>query len=48
MGHSMGGLLIADAAAHIAASTREKDPLWPNVVATIGAYDSWVVDHADS
>lgn len=32
----MGGLLIADATARIAASTRVEDPMWPNVVATIG------------
>lgn len=35
----MGGLLIADAVSRIVQSTRETDPLWPNVVATI-AYDT--------
>lgn len=35
----MGGLLIADAVTRIVQGTREKDPLWPNVVATI-AYDT--------
>ncbi|WOO85647.1 uncharacterized protein LOC62_07G009144 [Vanrija pseudolonga] len=39
LGHSMGGLLIADATARIEASTRNGSPMWPNVVATI-AFDT--------
>ncbi|KLT40835.1 hypothetical protein CC85DRAFT_329607 [Cutaneotrichosporon oleaginosum] len=39
MGHSMGGLLIADATSRIAATTRIEDPMWPNVVATL-AFDT--------
>ncbi|GMK54501.1 hypothetical protein CspeluHIS016_0110870 [Cutaneotrichosporon spelunceum] len=39
MGHSMGGLLIADATSRVAATTRPDDPMWPNVVATL-AFDT--------
>ncbi|KAL7421529.1 hypothetical protein Q5752_003298 [Cryptotrichosporon argae] len=38
-GHSMGGLLIADAAQRIAQTTREGDPMWPNVVGIL-AFDT--------
>ncbi|KAK4686754.1 hypothetical protein P7C73_g3373, partial [Tremellales sp. Uapishka_1] len=39
MGHSMGGLLIADAALDIANTTREDDPMWPKIVG-IMAFDT--------
>jgi len=39
MGHSMGGLLIADAARDIVDNTRELDPVWPKVVG-IMAFDT--------
>lgn len=36
MGHSMGGLLIADAARDVVENTREGDPLWPKIVGILG------------
>jgi hypothetical protein len=42
MGHSMGGLLIADAAQEIVDGSRLEDPLWPKIVGIFGmsiAYD---------
>ena len=36
MGHSMGGLLIADAAKEIADNARPGDPLWPKIVGIFG------------
>ncbi|BEI89083.1 uncharacterized protein CcaverHIS019_0204450 [Cutaneotrichosporon cavernicola] len=39
LGHSMGGLLIADATSRIADTTRIDDPMWPNVMATL-AFDT--------
>ncbi|OCF42781.1 hypothetical protein I317_03383 [Kwoniella heveanensis CBS 569] len=39
MGHSMGGLLIADAARDIAANSREGEMLWPKIVGIL-AYDT--------
>ncbi|EIW70871.1 hypothetical protein TREMEDRAFT_29019 [Tremella mesenterica DSM 1558] len=39
LGHSMGGLLIADAALDIARNTRPGDPMWPKVVAIV-AFDT--------
>lgn len=36
MGHSMGGLLIADAAKEIVDNARPKDPLWPTIVGILG------------
>ncbi|WRT66132.1 uncharacterized protein IL334_003085 [Kwoniella shivajii] len=39
MGHSMGGLLIADAARDVAANTREGDIMWPRIVGIL-AFDT--------
>ncbi|WWC61647.1 uncharacterized protein I303_104231 [Kwoniella dejecticola CBS 10117] len=39
MGHSMGGLLIADAARDIASNTREEDVMWPRIVGIL-AFDT--------
>nr|XP_031859184.1 uncharacterized protein CI109_005380 [Kwoniella shandongensis]KAA5526256.1 hypothetical protein CI109_005380 [Kwoniella shandongensis] len=39
MGHSMGGLLIADAARDIAGNTRKGEPMWPRVVGIL-AFDT--------
>ncbi|WVQ67903.1 uncharacterized protein L199_006108 [Kwoniella botswanensis] len=39
MGHSMGGLLIADAARDIASNTREGDMMWPRIVGIL-AFDT--------
>ncbi|WVF71695.1 hypothetical protein IAT40_006503 [Kwoniella sp. CBS 6097] len=39
MGHSMGGLLIADAAKDIAANSREGEMLWPKIVGIL-AFDT--------
>ncbi|WVR07297.1 hypothetical protein IAU60_004338 [Kwoniella sp. DSM 27419] len=39
MGHSMGGLLIADAARDVAANTREGASLWPKIVGIL-AFDT--------
>ncbi|KAL1405372.1 hypothetical protein Q8F55_009003 [Vanrija albida] len=39
LGHSMGGLLIADATSRIEAATHRGSPMWPNVVANI-AFDT--------
>ncbi|WWC89547.1 uncharacterized protein L201_004471 [Kwoniella dendrophila CBS 6074] len=39
MGHSMGGLLIADAARDIASNTREGDIMWPRIVGIL-AFDT--------
>jgi hypothetical protein len=36
MGHSMGGLLIADAAKEVVDSGRPGDPLWPKIVGIFG------------
>jgi len=36
MGHSMGGLLIADAAKEVVDSARPGDPLWPKIVGIFG------------
>jgi hypothetical protein len=36
MGHSMGGLLIADAAKEIVDGSRLEDPLWPKIVGIFG------------
>ena len=36
MGHSMGGLLIADAAKEIVDGSRPDDPLWPKIVGIFG------------
>ena len=36
MGHSMGGLLIADAAQEIVDNSRLEDPLWPKIVGIFG------------
>jgi acetyl esterase/lipase len=36
MGHSMGGLLIADTARDVVENTREGDPLWPKIVGIMG------------
>lgn len=38
LGHSMGGLLIADAARDIVVNTRPEDPVWPKVVGILGEY----------
>nr|XP_019046057.1 hypothetical protein I302_04797 [Kwoniella bestiolae CBS 10118]OCF24987.1 hypothetical protein I302_04797 [Kwoniella bestiolae CBS 10118] len=39
MGHSMGGLLIADAARDIASNTREGEMMWPRIVGIL-AFDT--------
>ncbi|ORX36872.1 hypothetical protein BD324DRAFT_651349 [Kockovaella imperatae] len=39
MGHSMGGLLIADAARDIVANTRPGAPLWPQIIGVM-AFDT--------
>ncbi|ORY32635.1 hypothetical protein BCR39DRAFT_523294 [Naematelia encephala] len=39
LGHSMGGLLLADAALDIARNTRDGDPMWPHVVSIL-AFDT--------
>jgi hypothetical protein len=36
MGHSMGGLLIADAAKEVVDNGRPEDPLWPKIVGIFG------------
>lgn len=36
MGHSMGGLLIADAAKDVVDNSRAEDPLWPKIVGILG------------
>jgi alpha-beta hydrolase superfamily lysophospholipase len=38
MGHSMGGLLIADAAKGIVDNSRPADALWPKVVGILGTF----------
>jgi hypothetical protein len=40
MGHSMGGLLIADAAKEVVDNGRPEDPLWPKIVGIFGESSS--------
>jgi len=44
MGHSMGGLLIADAAKEIVDGSRPEDPLWPKIVGIFGQSNFTISD----